>query len=359
MIDREFWKGKRVFVTGHTGFKGSWLVILLNRLGARVTGYSLDPPSVPNLFDLAFIKNYCRSLHGDIRDGSRLAEVMVASGSEIIFHLAAQALVHRSYEEPVETFSTNIMGTVNMLEAARKCPSVRAIVNVTTDKCYENEEWPWGYRETDRLGGHDPYASSKACSEILTASFRASFFPEAQYGKQHHVAAATARAGNVIGGGDWARGRLVPDCIRAYLAKERVVVRNPDAVRPWQHVLEPLSGYLMLAEAVFRSGSAFAEAWNFGPNEEDSKSVEWILGRIAMTFHEFPGYEPANSAGRKESSYLRLDSSKSRQRLGWKPRWSVEKAIEATWQWVDSYVRSPEKAREVCESQVTEYLEWK
>lgn len=346
-------------MTGHTGFKGSWLVLLLNHLGAQVTGYSLEPPTDPNLFELSNIEQICRSLQGDVRDESRLAEALDSAAPEIIFHLAAQSLVRKSYEDPVGTFSTNVMGTVNVLNGARRCRDLRAIVNVTTDKCYDNKEWPWGYRENDRLGGYDPYASSKACSEVLTASFRSSFFSPGEHGTTHHVTVATARAGNVIGGGDWARDRLMPDCVRAHLAGKRLTVRNPGAVRPWQHVLEPLSGYLVLAEASFQPGASFGEAWNFGPNDEDSKSVEWILDKIANTFAGFPGYALASSLGPKESFILRLDSSKSRQRLGWRPRWTVDKAVASTWEWLEAYIRSPKTIRDVCASQVSEYLSWK
>lgn len=358
MIDRTFWRGRRVFITGHTGFKGSWLAVFLNKLGAEVTGYSLAPPTNPNLFELARVENLCRSIHGDIRDEGRLTTAMVEASPEVVFHLAAQSLVRRSYEEPVETYSTNVMGTMNVLQAVRKCQDARAFINVTTDKCYENREWPWGYRETDRLGGHDPYASSKACSELLTASFRDSFFSPTTYGTVHNVAVATARAGNVVGGGDWASDRLIPDCVRAHLAGKKIMVRNPGAVRPWQHVLEPLSGYLVLAEALFREGCSFGEAWNFGPEERDEKSVEWIVRKLAEIFVGFPGHDFTAAPGPTESIFLRLECSKARQRLGWAPRWNIEKALDSTWEWVECYIRSPARIRELCTSQIAEYLDW-
>ncbi len=359
MIDAQFWKDRRVFITGHTGFKGAWLVLLLKQLGAEVTGFSLAPPTSPSLFDLARVDILCRSVTGDIRDRDHLTKSIVEAAPEIIFHLAAQPLVGRSYLEPEETYSTNVMGTLNVLQAVRTCPEIRAVINVTTDKCYENKEWPWGYREIDRLGGHDPYASSKACSELLTASFRSSFFSDEGYGSKHHVAIATARAGNVIGGGDWANDRLIPDCVRALIAGRKMVVRNPHAVRPWQHVLEPLSGYMTLAQVLCREGCSFAEAWNFGPGEHDSKSVEWVMNKISGLFSGFPGFEFSTTAGPKESVYLRLECSKAHQRLGWKPRWDIDKALHATWEWVDGYLHSAGKVKDVCFSRMVDYMNWK
>ncbi|MDD5285991.1 MAG: CDP-glucose 4,6-dehydratase [Desulfuromonadaceae bacterium] len=328
-----FWKGKSVFLTGHTGFKGSWLSIWLHVMGARVTGYALDPPAEPNLYRLAGIQNITDSIIGDIRDTISLQQALTSSAPEIVIHMAAQPLVRQSYRSPVDTYSTNVMGTVNLFEAVRQCHSVRAVVNVTTDKCYENQEFDHPLREDEPLGGFDPYSSSKACSEIVTAAWRSSFFNPDDYAR-HRVAIATARAGNVIGGGDWAKDRLVPDCIRALEADEPIRIRNPHAVRPWQHVLEPLSGYLVLAQRLYEDGFEFGGGWNFGPDVEDVKPVEWIAGRLCEKWGGDAKFEVDIGDHPHEANYLRLDILKAQARLGWYPRWSLERALDATLEWV-------------------------
>ncbi len=353
--DDRFWVGKRVFVTGHTGFKGSWLCLWLTRLGAHVTGYALPPPTNPSLFELTGLDRLVESHMGDIRDIEHLSTVMQEARPEIVFHLAAQPLVRDSYKIPVETYATNVMGTVHLLEAIRQCRSVRAVVNVTTDKCYENRKWEWGYRENDRLGGFDPYSNSKACSELVTAAYRSSYFHPSAY-EQHGVAIATARAGNVIGGGDWATDRLIPDIIRSMLAGENVIIRNPDAIRPWQHVLEPLSGYLLLARKLVEFGIEYGGEWNFGPSPADAKPVEWIVQRMCELGGAGAGYEIDSGDHPHEALYLKLDCSKADNRLGWQPRWDLDKALFATMEWVDIYSRNEEIAA-CCYRQIDRYLE--
>ncbi|WP_313617851.1 CDP-glucose 4,6-dehydratase, partial [Rhizobium sp.] len=278
-VNISFWRGKRVLLTGHTGFKGSWLSLWLQNLGAHVTGFALPPPTSPSLFEATGVADGMTSLIGDIRDLEALKNAVRTADPEIVIHMAAQPLVRYSYVNPVETFSTNVMGVVNLLEAVRESQKIRAVVNVTTDKCYENREWPWGYRENEPMGGYDPYSSSKACAELVTAAYRRSYFTTPSNG--HRVAVATARAGNVIGGGDWAKDRLIPDIVYAFSQGVPASIRNPQAIRPWQHVLESLRGYLILAENLFEHGDEFAEAWNFGPNDDDAKPVSWITERMA------------------------------------------------------------------------------
>lgn len=355
-MNPSFWYDKKVFVTGHTGFKGSWLSLWLQQLGSEVTGYALSPPTDPSLFKAAQVEQGMISIIGDIRDGELLTNAIQQAEPDIVIHLAAQPLVRQSYVDPVLTYTTNIIGTVQLLEAVRQTPSVRAVVNVTTDKCYENKEWMWGYRENEPMGGFDPYSSSKGCSELVTAAYRNSFFDTASQGK-HQVALATARAGNVIGGGDWANDRLIPDVLRAIEAGQSVKIRNPNATRPWQHVLDPLNGYLALAEKLYTEGSAFAEAFNFGPAEEDAKPVKWIVEQLIQSLGEGASWHLDGSKHPHEAHYLKLDCSKARIMLGWQPNWNLTQALQAiiTWHKVHSAHQSTTTVRTLCLQQIKEY----
>ncbi len=354
MIDRSFWKGKRVFVTGHTGFKGSWLSQWLIDMGANVKGYSLKPPTDPSLFDVLDLDSMMESQIGDIRERDALSTSLKEFQADIVFHLAAQPLVRESYQLPVETFETNVIGTINLLEAVRNCNTVRAVVAITTDKCYENKEWIWGYRECEAMGGYDPYSASKGCAELAIASYRRSFFNPAEYGKQHRVAVASARAGNVIGGGDWAKDRLIPDILAAVMEPRPVVIRSPTAIRPWQHVMEPLGGYLLLAEHLYNEGASFADAWNFGPGDEDAKPVEWIVKKMCELWKANKGYVIDSNPQPHEARYLKLDCSKARQVLGWTPSWNLETALRRIVEWAERY-RGNEDMRKVTISQIHEY----
>jgi len=336
-MDPLFWKGKKVFLTGHTGFKGSWLSLWLSSLGASVTGYSLLPPSEPNLFELARVGEDIVSINEDIRDAEKLANALILASPDIVIHMAAQALVSSSYFDPVETYSTNVMGLVNLLEAVKKTDSVRAVVNITSDKCYENKEWVWSYREDEPMGGHDPYSCSKGCAELVTASYRHSYFKKEEYDK-HGVAIATARAGNVIGGGDWAKNRLVPDILASLEANEPVVIRSPNAIRPWQHVLEPLNGYLTLAEKLYLQGCDYADAWNFGPDDSGSRTVRWIVENLTESWGKESQWKLSEVVSPHEANLLKLDSSKSRSLLGWHPIWGLEEALVKICSWHRSYV---------------------
>lgn len=354
MIDPSFWQGKKVFLTGHTGFKGAWLSLWLHRLGAKVTGYSLQPPTKLNLFDLLKLDHFIHSIYGNIRDFEKLKSAVLAAKPDIVIHMAAQPLVRYSYQFPVETFEVNVMGTVNLLEAVRQSVAagipIKAVLNVTTDKCYENREWVWGYREQDSLGGYDPYSNSKACSELVTASYRNSFFHPDRY-KDHGVSLSTARAGNVIGGGDWAIDRLIPDCVRNLLSGQPVQVRNPFAIRPWQHVLEPLNGYLLLAQKQVEFGIDFAESWNFGPYDHDVKPVEWIVKQMCNKWGTLASYELQPGDHPHEAGYLKLDCSKARLKLGWQPVWELDEALNRIVEWTKAY-ENGEDIREVCEIQI-------
>jgi len=347
------WKGKKVFLTGHTGFKGAWLSVWLDSLGAKVTGYALKPPTKPSLFELAGLARRIKSNIGDVRDAAKIKRALLAAKPEIVIHMAAQPLVRESYRAPAETYETNVMGTVNLLEAVRACGSVKAVVNVTTDKCYENKEHLRGYKEVEPLGGYDPYSSSKACSELVTSAYRNSFFNPADY-KKHGVALASARAGNVIGGGDWAADRLIPDIIRAVLRGEKVLIRNPYSIRPWQHVLEPLAGYLRLAESLYTGGIRYAGAWNFGPDSGDARDVEWIVKRMFSAWPEAPGYVIDKGRHPHEANFLKLDSSKARRELAWKPRWHIGQAIDKIVSWTRDY-QDGKDMREVCLGQIRDY----
>ena len=353
MIERKFWQNKRVFITGHTGFKGSWLCLWLHSLGARVYGYALQPPTEPSLFNLCALDKIIDSTIADVRDQESLHEAMVVAQPELVIHMAAQPLVRDSYKIPVETYEINVMGTVNLFETVRTCPSVHAVINVTTDKCYENREWVWGYREDEALGGYDPYSNSKACSELVTAAYRSSYFNPKEHAA-HRVSIATARAGNVIGGGDWATDRLIPDCVRALLKAEPVLIRNPDAIRPWQHVLEPLSGYLILARKLIQEGPRYSGAWNFGPGDEEARPVEWLVKQLCSHWGDTASFVVDKGVHPHEAHFLKLDCSKAKAELGWKPRWSLDMAIESIVAWTKDYEKSRE-GKKACLQQIEEY----
>lgn len=327
-----FWNGKRVLLTGHTGFKGSWLSLWLQSMGAQVVGYALAPPTNPSLFEVAKVSQGMTSIIGDIRDLAQLQAVFAEHKPEIVIHMAAQPLVRYSYQNPVETYSTNVMGTVHLLEAVRNTPGVKAVVNITTDKCYENREWVWGYRENEPMGGYDPYSNSKGCAELVSAAYRSSFFNADSYA-QHGVATATVRAGNVIGGGDWAQDRLIPDILAAFEQGRKADIRNPHAIRPWQHVMEPLRGYLTLAEQLFEHGPSFGEGWNFGPNDEDAKPVGWIVEQMAALWGLDARWQIDTGEHPHEAHYLKLDISKARNRLDWHPALRLKDALALIIDW--------------------------
>jgi len=326
-VNEGFWKGKKVLITGHTGFKGSWLTLWLKLLGAEVCGYALLPESSPNLFENLELEKQVTSIIGDVRRLDVFEKVLNDFKPEIIFHLAAQSLVRKSYREPVETYLTNVIGTVNVLDAVRRGDFVKSVVIITTDKVYENKEWHWAYRENERLGGFDPYSNSKACAELAVAAYRNSFFAESE------TLIATARAGNVIGGGDWSEDRLLPDVFRSLIFGEKLEIRNPYSVRPWQHALEPLSGYMKLAEKLYNGEKSFAESWNFGPAEEDSKPVGWILEEIKRIWNEPVNWQIAEGIQPHEARLLKLDSAKAKNQLKWSPKLSLDEAVEMTVQW--------------------------
>lgn len=327
------WRGRRVFLTGHTGFKGGWLALWLAQLGAEVRGYALDPATSPSLFETARIGSVVEDVRGDIRDQKSLDAAMTRFAPEVVFHLAAQPLVRASYADPILTYETNVIGTAKVLDAVRRTPSVRAVVSVTTDKCYENKEWLWPYRETDPLGGHDPYSSSKACAEIVSATYRQSFFAP-----QSRVALATVRAGNVIGGGDWAPDRLIPDLVRGFLSGEPVAIRRPQAIRPWQHVLEPLHGYILLAEKLLgEDPSRYATAYNFGPADDDAQTVEWIAKRIRKAWGPGASWFADSDPGVHEARYLKLDASRARAELGWYPQLRLGDALDSLVGWYKAH----------------------
>lgn len=350
VIDPKFWQDKRVFLTGHTGFKGSWLSLWLQSMEARVYGYALTPPTTPSLFEQARVADGMVSMIGDVRDYSSLIEALKQSQAEIVIHMAAQPLVRLSYDQPVETYATNVMGTVHLLEAIRHVGGVKAVVNVTTDKCYENKEWVWGYREDEPMGGYDPYSNSKGCSELVTSAYRRSFFQKSD------TALASARAGNVIGGGDWALDRLVPDVVRACEKGEPVVIRNPYATRPWQHVLEPLSGYLTLAQKLYEEGQSYAEGWNFGPREEDAKPVQWIVEELVSDWGHGASWQLDAGEHPHEAHYLKLDISKAKAYLTWQPRWDLSMALKQVTSWHQAWL-DKQDMRAICLDQIALYNE--
>jgi CDP-glucose 4,6-dehydratase len=347
VMHSQFWQNKKVLVTGHTGFKGSWLSLWLQKLGANVAGIALAPSSNPNLFELAGVFDGMQSTFADINDLANLKSLIKDFRPDIVIHMAAQALVRPSYADPVETYQTNVMGTMHVLEAIRECDSVKAAIMVTTDKCYDNKEWDWPYREQDALGGHDPYSSSKACAEILIDSYRRSFFCDSD------VAIASVRAGNVIGGGDWSEDRLIADIIRAKQKGQPLKVRYPNAIRPWQHVLEPLSAYLLLAQNLFENGPAFASAWNIGPQPEGLKSVSWIADYFSSSWPDFAWHDDSDKQ-LHEATTLKLDCSKIQAKLGWQPKWSIEQALSKIIEWHDLLDAGAEM-KKVCLEQITQF----
>ncbi|MFC5448775.1 CDP-glucose 4,6-dehydratase [Paenibacillus aestuarii] len=350
-----FWYGKRVLITGHTGFKGSWLSLWLQRMGAEVVGYSAAPPTIPNMYSQVRVGDHMMSIYGDIRDLQQLQDTIRRYDPEIIFHLAAQSLVRESYLNPLETFSTNIMGTVNLFEASRSANNLRVLINVTSDKCYENNEWSRGYRESDPMGGHDPYSASKGCAELITSSYRRSYFSQGEH--SHHISVSSVRAGNVIGGGDWAKDRLIPDIIRSIQSRQPLLIRNPSAIRPWQHVLEPINGYLLLAQKMWEHGTVFGDAWNFGPNEGDALSVSSLLEIFSRTWDEKLSVHVCEGTHNPhEAGLLNLDCSKATHQLGWRPYLPVRNAVEWLTNWYRAYFQE-EDLRETTIKQIARYEE--
>jgi CDP-glucose 4,6-dehydratase len=355
-MNPDFWKGRRVFLTGHTGFKGSWLSLWLQRLGAEVYGFALEPSTNPSLFKVGNVADGMQSSIGDVRDLECLQKAMHLAQPEVVIHMAAQPLVVYGYENPVETYATNVMGTVHLLESIRTCKSVKAVVNVTTDKCYENNDKNWAYRENDRLGGHDPYSNSKACSELVTASFRSSYFDKNKY-QSHGVALATARAGNVIGGGDWAENRLVPDILKSFESGQPVKIRNSNAIRPWQHVLEPLRGYLQLAEKLVQFGPEYGQAWNFGPQPHDAKPVSWIVREMCQKWGLGASWVNGEGEHLHEANFLKLDVSKSAAQLQWEPQIDLDQALKLIIDWHRAFVHN-EDMKEFTLHQISQYQQF-
>ncbi len=353
VVSSAFWKGKKVLLTGHTGFKGSWLSLWLQKLHAHVIGFSKDIPTKPSLFELCNVEDGMTSILGDIRDIEFFKKIMLEHKPEIIIHMAAQSLVHKSYIDPIETLSTNIMGTANVLEAVRGTANACVVINVTSDKCYETKESVSGYKETDPMGGYDPYSSSKGCAELVTSSFRDSFFNPAYYNK-HGVALASVRAGNIIGGGDWASNRLIPDIMNGLIENQIIKIRNPLSVRPWQFVLEPLRGYLMLAEKLWHEGPQYMSAWNFGPNDEDIKPVSWIIEKISQKWGKNVNWKLEDSKKYHEINYLKLDCSKAKMKLGWHPKMNLERSIEWVVHWYKQFEKKQD-IRKITEEQIDDY----
>ncbi len=353
MLNPTYWQGRKVFVTGHTGFKGSWLSLWLHGLGADVTGYALEPPTEPSLFEQAGVGDSVRSVFADVRDFARLKAALAECQPDVVLHMAAQSVVRRGYEDPIETYSSNVMGTVNLLEAIRQLKRPCAVVNVTSDKCYANREWVWGYRENEPMGGRDPYSNSKGCAELVTTSFRESYFPPDSIDR-HGVALASARAGNAIGGGDWTSNQLIPDLMRAFLAGDPCLIRNPSAFRPWQFVLEPLRGYLMLAENLAQNPSRFADGWNFGPVDSDAKPVSWIADRLAHAWGQSASWNYDGAQHPREAHALKLDASKAAVHLGWNPVSPLSLALEWIVEWYQAF-RSKDDLRAITRLQIERY----
>ncbi len=353
MLNRTFWQGRNVFITGHTGFKGSWLSLWLHAMGAKVTGYALDPPTEPSLFEQARVGECVRSIHGDVRDFARLKSAIAECDPEVVLHMAAQSVVRYGYEEPVETYATNVMGTVHLLEAVRKLGRPCVVVNVTSDKCYQNQEWVWGYRESDPMGGHDPYSNSKGCAELVTSAYRDSYF-SASAMAQSGAVLASVRAGNVIGGGDWTANQLVPDLIRAFQGRRPCRIRNPAAIRPWQFVMEPLHGYLLLCEKLAAEGSRFASGWNFGPAQADAKPVSWIADTLATSWGDGASWVYDGGKHPGEAQMLRLDISKATADLDWAPVLPLPRALEWIVEWYSAFAAGDD-IRSITNLQIERY----
>jgi len=348
-MDKQFWKDKKVFITGHTGFKGSWLSIWLTELGANVTGYSLPPGTDPSMFKSLSLEKKVNTVFGDIRNYDDLKAQIILAKPDIVIHMAAQALVLESYKNPLETYQTNLMGTVNILNSIRDLSSIKVFINVTSDKCYENKESLKSFKENDPMGGFDPYSSSKACSELITAAYRSSFFNNTVY-------IATARAGNIIGGGDWALNRIIPDFIKRINQNQKLSIRNPQAVRPWQFVLEPLNGYLVLAEKLFLEGVGYAESWNFGPDSQDNKSVEWLISKFDKEYGDGNNFEIKSTENSlHEAKNLTLDCSKSMKRLNWSPKLNIEKSISMTCAWYKNFYKGDQDMYSFSVEQIKQY----
>lgn len=353
-LNKHFWNNKKVLITGHTGFKGSWLTYWLLKMGAKIKGISLPPSTDPNMYNLVFTNLDLESVFGDIRDLDFLQREIKKFEPDIIIHMAALTIVRESYENPIETFQTNIIGTANILEVARRLKNIRAVLCITSDKCYENKEWHWKYREVDPMGGWDPYSASKGGAELIVSSYRRSFFPREKY-SSHGVAIATARAGNVIGGGDWSRDRLIPDCVRAFSNQEEVIIRNPDAIRPWQYILDLLHGYLLLAENLYIEGNKFIGPWNFGPDDEDEKSVKFILEYLTSHWGNGVSWKLDESPNPHEALYLKLDSSKARYELKWAPKLGLEGVLDFVIEWYQAHYNGAHSVREVTDRQIQNF----
>ena len=351
----DFWKDKCVLVTGHTGFKGSWLCLWLQEMGVNVIGYALEPPSTPSMFEVASVGDGMTSIIADIRNCERLRETIAKYQPEIAIHMAAQPLVRASYDDPVDTYATNIMGTVHLLDAVRQIGGVRVVINVTSDKCYDNREWHWGYRENEPMGGYDPYSSSKGCAELVTSAYRSSFFNHATY-DQHGTALASVRAGNVIGGGDWGKCRLIPDIVSAFSTLQPVVIRSPHAIRPWQHVLEPLHGYLLLAEKLWVDGPHYAEGWNFGPDDKDAKPVRWIVEYLANHWGDDVRWTHDETPSMHEATYLKLDCSKAHARINWNPVWGISRSLDEIIFWYQSFALGKDM-KSISRNQIRNYIQ--
>ena len=353
VLDRTFWKNRRVFLTGHTGFKGSWLCLWLKTLGAKVTGYALEPPTEPSLFAQAGVARLMPSIRADIRDFSRLKAAINECRPDVVIHMAAQSVVRRGYDDPIETYSVNVMGTVHVFEALRQLQLRCVVVNVTSDKCYENQEWPWGYRENERMGGRDPYSNSKGCAELVTTAYRESFFPSPAF-DSHGVALGSARAGNAVGGGDWTSNQLIPDLMRAFLAEEPCLIRSPSAIRPWQFVLEPLRGYLMLAERLAQDAPRFATGWNFGPIDDDAKPVAWIADTLVKSWGGAAKWIQDADQHPREAHFLKLDASRAKSCLGWQPVVHLESTLEWIVEWYRAF-QSGSDLQRLTQQQIERY----